>query len=84
MSEISAKLVPKPEGQSLDDFCTSFVGIVKESIPQVEHVMVIYHDKPTDQTTGIGNINGVKDMHRCLEILEGYCETLRAGIPSLN
>ncbi len=84
MSAVDAMIVPKPEGQTLDDFATGFVGIVKESVSQVEHVMVIYHDKSTGHTTGIGNINGVKDMHRCLEILEKYCETLRAGIPALN
>ncbi len=64
----------------INDFVLSVAGFSQEIGP----VMVIFGNKFTDNTTGIGNIKGVKDMNACVQMLERYVKTLREGVPKLN
>ena len=69
---------------SLSDFIQQFILTVKGYSPDIGHVIVVFDNVVVDQTVGMGNIAGVKDMNRCVELLKNYVETLEAGIPKLH
>lgn len=69
---------------SLERYINDFVLSVAGFSQEIGDVMVIFSNKFTDNTTGIGNIKGVKDMHTTVKMLERYVATLKAGIPPLN
>ena len=80
-----------PEGEtipvqpmSLEKFITDFIMAVKDSSPDIGHVIVVFDNLHVGNTVGVGSIAGVKDMNRCVEMLENYVETLKAGIPQLH
>lgn len=72
------------EPRTIDSFIAEFVTEVKASAPQIGHIIVVYNNIEAGNTVGIGNIAGIKDMNRCVQILESYLETLKAGIPKLH
>lgn len=69
---------------SLERYINDFVLSVAGFSTEIGQVMVIFSNKVTDNTTGVGNIKGVKDMTACVQMLERYVKTLKAGIPPLN
>ena len=69
---------------SLEAFIGNFIGVVTGAFPDVGHVIVVFDNTDTENTVGMGNIAGVRDMNRCVELLENYVETLKAGIPALH
>ena len=68
----------------LSQFIQQFILTVKGYSPEIGHVIVVFDNVEIGQTVGMGNIAGVKDMNRCVELLKNYVETLEAGIPKLH
>ena len=69
---------------TLTTFIQEFIVTVKGYSPDIGHVIVIFDNVAVNETVGFGNIAGVKDMHRCAEIIKNYLELLEAGIPKLH
>lgn len=73
-----------PDNPTLQKRISDFILEMKEIEPDIGHIMVVYDSISCGGTVGMGSIRGVKDMHRCVKILESYTETLSSGIPTLN
>ena len=69
---------------NLTQFIQEFILTVKGYSPDIGHVIVVFDNVEVNQTVGMGNIGGVKDMNRCVELLKNYLEMLEAGIPKLH
>lgn len=68
----------------IEKYISDFIFGLKELSSDIGQVIIVYNDIDSGGTTGMGNIAGVKDMNRCVEMLENYVETLKAGIPALH